>query len=115
MPRFYVLEVWLYIYFLWRKKIVGKAVLKMLVTLTAVVNFTNFFRAHLRQLSCTKKSSNLICKYNKPLRETFVQKAARKMLVKLTTVEGVRERKRDRQIEKQYLNEQEKTLEMLLL
>ncbi len=48
------------------------------------VDFTNILWAHLRQYSCAKKSSNLIFKCKKAACKTFVQKIARKMLVKLT-------------------------------
>ncbi len=48
------------------------------------VNFTNILLAHLRQYSCSNKKFNLYCKHKKVSRETLVQKAACKMLVKLT-------------------------------
>jgi hypothetical protein len=47
---------------------------------TTVVNFINILYVHLRQYSFAKRSSNLKCKYKK----LSYEKAARKMLVKLT-------------------------------
>ncbi len=59
-----------------------------------VVNFTNILFAHLCQASFAKKSLNLKCKRNEALRKTFLQKTARKKLVKLTPVSFYLTRKR---------------------
>ncbi len=48
------------------------------------VNFTINLRAHLRQYSCTKKSSNLKCKYKRLCAKPSNEKVTRKRLVKLT-------------------------------
>ncbi len=48
--------------------------------------FTNILWVHLRQYFCAKKSSNLKCRYKINCARSFrMKKAARKMLVKLTT------------------------------
>jgi hypothetical protein len=47
-----------------------------------MVNFTNIIRAHLRQYSSVKKSSNL--KFKDKKNKFKYEKAARKMLVKVT-------------------------------
>ena len=56
----------------------------MLVKLTPGVNFTNIFRAAFPPISLCQKNTNLSHKYKKAAQKTFVQKAARKMVVKLT-------------------------------
>jgi hypothetical protein len=58
----------------------------MLVKLTSGVNFTNILLTQLHQFPCAKKSSNLKCKYKNLRAKLSYEKAARKMLVKLTPV-----------------------------
>ncbi len=53
------------------------------------VNFTNIFKAHLRQYSFANKKFNLYCQHKKASRKTFV----RKMLVKLTPCGNIKPRK----------------------
>jgi hypothetical protein len=48
------------------------------------VNFTNIVRTVFAPKILRQKSTNLKCKTKKAANKTFVQKTARKMLVKLT-------------------------------
>ena len=58
--------------------------MKVLSYLISAVNFTNILRAAFMPISFRQKSTNLKCKYKKAAQKNCVQKAAHKMLVKLT-------------------------------
>ncbi len=49
------------------------------------VNYTNTLKAAFEPIFLFQKSKNLKCKHTKATNETFVQKTARKMSVKLTS------------------------------
>ncbi len=67
-----------------RKYTGEKAACRTLVKLTPMVNFTNIFCPAFAPIFLHQKSTNLKWNYKKAARLTFVQKATRKMLVKLT-------------------------------
>ncbi len=56
----------------------------MLVKLTPVVNFTNILQAAFVLISLCQKMTNLNCEQIIAAQNTFVQKAASKVYVKLT-------------------------------
>jgi hypothetical protein len=57
---------------------------KSFITLTPGVNFTNILGAAFAPKSFHQKITNPNCKHIKDAQKTVVQKAARKILVKLT-------------------------------